>query len=281
MEWTLDQFYSDGGTTKFVDRLAATLGIHAGSIKVVGVYEGSLIALYNIIIEEIDGELEEEPLIDVDEEEPDGDESTDDDTIDDTDKEEGEDGDTIITKPVKKPLTQKEKLQKLRTLKALQTELFVTAKIDLGAPVLDAANGEEPVVSDGIVAAEGYKPVVITETETNADWKEGDAIPQPTFKKRSKYVMPAIGVAGIVIVALCFFGVSGKFGHKKVKEVKERRASIRRSSSSVAAKNESKQKQIDMSDIVDIETERNLQKNEKVDFDALDMVGHGAVPNLT
>jgi len=110
MEWTLDQFYSDGGTTKFVDRLAATLGIHAGSIKVVGVYEGSLIALYNIIIEEIDGELEEEPLIDVDEEEPDGDESTDDDTIDDTDKEEGEDGDTIITKPVKKPLTQKEKL---------------------------------------------------------------------------------------------------------------------------------------------------------------------------
>jgi hypothetical protein len=48
MEWTMDQFYSDGGTTTFVDRLAASLGIHASSIKVVGVYTGSLIVDYFI-----------------------------------------------------------------------------------------------------------------------------------------------------------------------------------------------------------------------------------------
>jgi len=48
MEWTLEEFYSDGGTTAFVDRISASLGIHASSIKVVGVYEGSLIVDYNI-----------------------------------------------------------------------------------------------------------------------------------------------------------------------------------------------------------------------------------------
>lgn len=48
MEWTLDQFYQDGGTTTFIDRLAASLGIHSSSIKVVGVYTGSLIVDYFI-----------------------------------------------------------------------------------------------------------------------------------------------------------------------------------------------------------------------------------------
>ena len=42
----MDQFYSDGGTTTFVDRLAASLGIHASTIKIVGVYTGSLIVDY-------------------------------------------------------------------------------------------------------------------------------------------------------------------------------------------------------------------------------------------
>jgi hypothetical protein len=48
MEWTMDDFYAKGGTTSFVDRLAASLGIHGSSIKVVGVYEGSLVVDYNI-----------------------------------------------------------------------------------------------------------------------------------------------------------------------------------------------------------------------------------------
>lgn len=48
MEWTIEEFYSTGGTTTFVDRLAASLGIHVSTIKVVGVYMGSLIIDYNI-----------------------------------------------------------------------------------------------------------------------------------------------------------------------------------------------------------------------------------------
>lgn len=48
MEWTFAQFFADGGTTKFVDRLAASLGIHGSEIKIVSVYEGSLIITYDI-----------------------------------------------------------------------------------------------------------------------------------------------------------------------------------------------------------------------------------------
>jgi len=48
MEWTKDEFFAEGGTTAFVDRLAASLGIHASTIKVVSVYEGSLSVEYEI-----------------------------------------------------------------------------------------------------------------------------------------------------------------------------------------------------------------------------------------
>ena len=43
MEWSLAEFYSNGGVTRFVDRLAASLGINANRIKTVAVYEGSTI----------------------------------------------------------------------------------------------------------------------------------------------------------------------------------------------------------------------------------------------
>lgn len=46
LDWTMDAFYADGGTTKFVDRLAASLGIHASTIKVVAVYQGSVIVSF-------------------------------------------------------------------------------------------------------------------------------------------------------------------------------------------------------------------------------------------
>lgn len=51
MEWTFAEFFADGGTTKFVDRLAASLGIHGSEIKIVSVYEGSLIVQYWIALE--------------------------------------------------------------------------------------------------------------------------------------------------------------------------------------------------------------------------------------
>lgn len=49
MEWTMDEFFASGGTTTFVDNVAGSLGIHASQIKVVSVYEGSLVINYDIV----------------------------------------------------------------------------------------------------------------------------------------------------------------------------------------------------------------------------------------
>lgn len=49
MEWTMDEFFASGGTTAFVDRLCASLGIHASTVKVVGPPRaGSVIVDYEI-----------------------------------------------------------------------------------------------------------------------------------------------------------------------------------------------------------------------------------------
>jgi hypothetical protein len=50
MEWTMEQYFADGGSTSFVDRVAGSLGIHASTIKIVSVYEGSLVVEYDIIV---------------------------------------------------------------------------------------------------------------------------------------------------------------------------------------------------------------------------------------
>ena len=118
--------FSKGGTTAFVDRIAGSLGIHASTIKVVSVYQGSLVVNYDITV-------------------PNDDKSA------------------------------------LEAVKQKQTQQFATGAMDLGAPILDVATTvvskaqpasappppPEPVVSDGIVAAKGYTPIVITKTETN------------------------------------------------------------------------------------------------------------------
>jgi hypothetical protein len=49
MDWSLSEFYAAGGTTRFVDRMAASLGIPSHRIKVVAIYEGSVIAQTEII----------------------------------------------------------------------------------------------------------------------------------------------------------------------------------------------------------------------------------------
>lgn len=54
MEWTLDAFFAEGGTTNFIDRLTASLGIHASTVKIVSVYEGSLIINYEISVDDDD-----------------------------------------------------------------------------------------------------------------------------------------------------------------------------------------------------------------------------------
>lgn len=54
MEWTIDEFFNNGGTTKFVDRVAGSLGIHSSTIKIVSVYEGSVVLNYDITVDDSD-----------------------------------------------------------------------------------------------------------------------------------------------------------------------------------------------------------------------------------
>lgn len=44
----MDEFFDNGGTTEFIDRVAGSLGIHASTIKIVSVYEGSLTVNYGV-----------------------------------------------------------------------------------------------------------------------------------------------------------------------------------------------------------------------------------------
>ena len=52
MDWTMNEFFADGGTTRFVDRLASSLGIASHRIKVVSIYEGSVVVDFAIESEE-------------------------------------------------------------------------------------------------------------------------------------------------------------------------------------------------------------------------------------
>jgi len=56
MEWTTDQFFAEGGTSTFAQRLAGSLGIHMSTVKVVSVYQGSLVVNYEL------ASTKEEPL---------------------------------------------------------------------------------------------------------------------------------------------------------------------------------------------------------------------------
>lgn len=112
LEWTFAEFFADGGTTRFVDRLSASLGIHYGDIKVVSVYEGSLIIDYEII-------------------------------------------------------SQADDLEELEQIRVKQIELLAKGLIDFGAPILDASITGGQIISNGVVKADGYEPIVITPTETN------------------------------------------------------------------------------------------------------------------
>ena len=53
MEFTMEEFfYVGGGPTRFVDRLCGVLGIHSSEVKIVSVYEGSVIVNYELTVED-------------------------------------------------------------------------------------------------------------------------------------------------------------------------------------------------------------------------------------
>lgn len=54
LEWTVKGFFQADGIGKFTDRMAAVLGIHKADLKVVQVYEGSVIVEFQVMTEESD-----------------------------------------------------------------------------------------------------------------------------------------------------------------------------------------------------------------------------------
>jgi len=112
MEWTMDEFFSNGGTTAFIDRLCGSLGIHASTVKVVGVNSGSVVVNYEITPDEA------EPL-------------------------------------------------SIEQIKEKQTAQIATGTLNLGAPILEASDGGEVLVEDGVVVAAGFTQVVLVQTDTN------------------------------------------------------------------------------------------------------------------
>jgi hypothetical protein len=48
LDWTIDSFYSSGGTTSFIDRLSSVLGVHPSTIFIVTVKTGSVIVGFTI-----------------------------------------------------------------------------------------------------------------------------------------------------------------------------------------------------------------------------------------
>lgn len=57
MEWTVKEFFEEEAVAKFTDRMTAALGIHRADLKVVQVYEGSVIVAFQVFSD--DGEAEE------------------------------------------------------------------------------------------------------------------------------------------------------------------------------------------------------------------------------
>lgn len=60
MAWTMAEFYASGGPTSFVDRVSASLGIHASQMKVVAVYTGSVVVDYEITPDSSSSDSEKE-----------------------------------------------------------------------------------------------------------------------------------------------------------------------------------------------------------------------------
>jgi hypothetical protein len=56
MEFTMQEFFKVeiGGTTRFVDRLCGVLGLHSSQVKIVSVYEGSVIINYELLVDDDD-----------------------------------------------------------------------------------------------------------------------------------------------------------------------------------------------------------------------------------
>lgn len=129
----MDEFFDNGGTTAFVDRVAGSLGIHASEIKVVSVYEGSLVLNYDITLdEESDFSLEE---------------------IEEKQTEQFATGAMDLGAPI------------------LDVEVAVSKADDTSSATSSSSsssNTRAKIISGGVVTAAGYEPITITKSVNTA-----------------------------------------------------------------------------------------------------------------
>ena len=52
LEWTVKEFFEEDGIGVFTDRMSAALGIHKADLKVVQVYEGSVIIQFEVMTDD-------------------------------------------------------------------------------------------------------------------------------------------------------------------------------------------------------------------------------------
>lgn len=119
----MDEFFAEGGTTAFVDRVSASLGIHASEIKVVSVYEGSLVLNYDITLDEdSDFSMEE---------------------IEEKQTEQFATGKMDLGAPI------------------LDVEVAVTKATTSSSSTSSRTNPKTKIISGGVVTADGYDPIII------------------------------------------------------------------------------------------------------------------------
>lgn len=124
MNWTMAEFFSDGGTTRFVDRLASSLGIPSYRIKVVSVYEGSVV---------FDFAVEQEPVATT--------------TTDAS-------GNTVALPAATIAANQASALAALTTLETTLTTQASTGTLSVGAPVMGLAKVDSSTGTSKLLAGD-------------------------------------------------------------------------------------------------------------------------------
>ena len=149
MEWTFEEFFDNGGTTEFIDRVAGSLGIHASTIKIVSVYEGSLTVNYGV-----ENDNEEELA-----------------AAKAAQTEAFATGSMDLGAPV---LDVAQSVTSDATTKAEATissddSTSTTTTTSTSSESVEQETATESIISGGVVTAEGYEPIVITAGYATAD----------------------------------------------------------------------------------------------------------------
>ena len=81
-------------------------------------------------------------------------------------------------------------------------------------PILDVSVGDEPIISGGVVSAEGYDPIIITETEENKA-KDSDSQKSkdeaPVIEIKEEKTLFGFDMTTVIFTSIFFFLVFGLF----------------------------------------------------------------------